>query len=114
MSDDRMFSQLMSDSRPLPPMTPAPNATSKRKVLHLSVNLPENQAEIVDRYYSLLYPTDHRATRSAFIGLAIEVLDRVLAGAAPERLDASVLDAYARTHAGAHAGAHAPKRLKEE
>lgn len=114
MPDDRMFSQLMTDSRRLPQPTASPAMPSKKKVLHLSVNLPSDQAEIVDRYYSLLYPTDRRATRSAFIGLAIEVLDRILDGVAPECLDASVLDAYARTHAGEHAGTHARTRLKEE
>jgi hypothetical protein len=114
MTDDRMFSQLMTDSRRRPEPTASPAMTSKKKVLHLSVNLPSDQAEIVDRYYSLLYPTDRRATRSAFIGLAIEVLDRILDGAAPERLDASVLDAYARTRAGSHARTPARGRTQEE
>ena len=114
MPDDRMFSQLMADSRPLPRISPAPIPVSKKKVLHLSVNLPEDQAEIIDRYYSLLYPTDRRATRSAIVGLAIEVLDRILFGSAPERLDTSVLDAYARTHAGSRADANALARTQKE
>lgn len=114
MPDDRMFSQLMADSRPLPQINALPNATSKKKVLHLSVNLPEDHAKIIDRYYSLLYPTDCRATRSAIIGLALEVLDRVLSGSAPERLDASVLDAYARTQAGSHADTQVRTRAQQE
>lgn len=114
MSDDRMFSQLMADARHPRDETAAGALPSKRKVLHLSVNLPEDQAEIIDRYYSLLYPTDRRATRSAIIGMAIEVLDRILAGAAPARLDTSVLDAYARTRAGSHADASARRRVPDE
>ncbi len=97
MPDERMFSQLMIDSRRLPPEPPKEVKPSKKKVLHLSVNLPEDQAEIVDRYYSLLYPTDRRTTRSAIIGVGIEILDRILNGVTPETLDTSLLDAYART-----------------
>jgi len=99
-----MFSHLMADSRREASGGSKP-APSKKKILHLSVNLPEDQADIVDRYFSLLYPTDMRTTRSAIIGVAIEILDRILQGALPGSLDASLLDAYARARADAQVGA---------
>jgi hypothetical protein len=111
MADERMFSQLMTDSSRLAKTPPEPRP-SKKKVLHLSVNLPEDQAELVDRYYSLLYPTDRRTTRSAIIGLAMEILDRILEGTAPETLDISLLDAYARTREDTHAGAQMRTRAQ--
>ena len=113
MPDDRMFSQLMTDSRRMPKAPPQETRSSKKKVLHLSVNLPEDQAEIVDRYYSLLYLTDRRTTRSAIIGVAIEILDRILHGSAPETLDTSLLDVYARTRVDAREGAQLRTRSRE-
>lgn len=113
MPDERMFAQLMAASRDALKDAP-PTSAPKKKVLHLSVNLPEDQAEIIDRYYSLLYPTERRTTRSAIIGIAIEVLDRILNGTAPDRMDASVLDGYARTRADSHADAPARTRVLNE
>ena len=113
MPDDRMFSQLMTDSRHLPEARPTQTKSSKKKVLHLSLNLPEDQAEIVDRYYSLLYLTDHRATRSAIIGVAIEILGRILDGSAPETLDTSLLDTYVRTRVDADARTQPRTRAQE-
>lgn len=114
MPDDRMFSQLMTDSHRVPSAPSEDTKSSKKKkVLHLSVNLPEDQAEIVDRYYSLLYPTDGRTTRSAIIGVAIEILDLVLHGEAPETLDSSLLDVYARTRVDTREGAQVRARLQE-
>ena len=47
MPDDRMFAQLMAESRHIPKDTPPPAAPSNRKVLHLSVNLPEDQQKAI-------------------------------------------------------------------
>lgn len=115
MPDEPMFAKLMTEPRQGALTPDATHAPAKRKILHLSVNLPEDQAEIVDRYYSMLYPTERRATRSAIIGAAIEILDRLLDGTAPPYLDASLLDAYARTRADAQerARTHAPKEEHE-
>ncbi len=112
MADERMFSQLMTDSSRLAKTSLPARRPSKKKVLHLSVNLPEDQAELVDRYYSLLYPTDRRTTRSAIIGLAMEILDRILDGTTPEMLDISLLDAYARTREDTHARAQTRTRAQ--
>ncbi len=113
MRDDRMFAQLMKDSTRVTNALSQETAAPKKKVLHLSVNLPEDQAEIVDRYYSLLYPTDRRATRSAIIGVAIVILDRILNGSTPEVLDSSLLDAYARTSVDTRAAAQQRTRSRE-
>lgn len=104
MQDDRMFSQLMSETGA---RTNGESVTSppKEKVLHLSVNLPASKAAIIDRYFSQLYPTDNRTTRSAIIGLALELLDETLEGQAPERWDADALVAYVRANASARVSA---------
>jgi hypothetical protein len=69
----------------------------------MTVNLPERHAAIVDRYFALLYNSPTRSSRSQLVGLALEILDRILEDRAPSRLNATVLDEYVSRHTGTQA-----------
>lgn len=98
MADKRMFAQLMEE--PGLVVVPADNSENApaTRTRQISVNLREDQIAIIDRYFTLLYGSQARATRSQIAAVALEVLDRVLGGKAPARLDGSVLDEYVRTY----------------
>lgn len=107
MADGRMFAQLMEDEAVREP-SPVP-ALAKPRMRHVSFHLTDDQVAAIDRHFMLLYGSENRPTRSAIVGVAIEILDRLIDRHTPAVIDESLLDAYLRRHAGAQAGAQAPE-----
>lgn len=107
MTDDRMFSQLMESQAPPVARTEAPQRARRR---HVTWNLTERHVGIIDRYFTLLYQSEPRPTKSEIVGLAIDILDRILGGTAPDRLDADLLDEYTRRQPARQAAAQQTAR----
>lgn len=103
MPDEPMFAKLMKEPRVANSHVQATKATSPPRTRQISLNLREDQIAIIDRYFALLYASDARATRSRIVGVALQLLDRVLDGQAPDQLDDSLLDKYVRTYGRAEA-----------
>lgn len=107
MTDDRMFSQLMESTPPPVARSEPPQRVRRR---HVTWNLTEHHVGIIDRYFTLLYQSEPRPTKSELVGVAIDILDRILGGTAPDRLDADLLDDYTRRQPSIQAAAQKAAR----
>jgi hypothetical protein len=106
MPEDKMFAELMNE-RPMRGVKQnAPEAGGNPDTTHDC----ESPGAPGSHRRPLLCPplrADLRPTRGQIVATALEVLDRLLQGRTPERLDGSILDDYVNMHASMQAPVHA-------
>ena len=83
---------------PLPPASHPPKAPAPKDNCQLNAWITTNQEQLLNTVYYRLRANRVKIKKGEVIGVAIEVLSRILEKQSPTSLDASVLDEYVKTY----------------
>ncbi len=86
---------------PSPAPTPTKPAAAKSNC-QLNAWITTNQEQLLNTVYYRLRANRVKIKKGEVIGVAIEVLSRILEKQSPTSLDASILDEYAKTYDDKH------------
>jgi hypothetical protein len=87
--------------QPVPVSPPAPQQSNKgaeKSNCQLNAWITTNQEQLLNQAYYRLRPNRDKIKKGELIGVAIEVISRILEKQSPATLDASILDAYVKQY----------------